>query len=221
MKINYGKMDDSRSMILTFCSAKKAENPNYKIVDVGGAANGWSSGVSDLLIDYNPSEEHKNCLGADICTIEGWEKIEAYVAEHGMFDFAICTHTLEDVYNPFLALKKFPKIAKAGIITMPSAKNELCKCESSEWGGYIHHRWIFAEKDNEMYVVPKLPIFDIALKLNNISIPNFAEGDEVQYLWDSETGIPYKMFMNGYHGPTATHVFNTSVEFLNSVLKTK
>jgi len=219
MKINYGKMAESRNMILSFCSSKKAENPNYKIVDVGGAAAGWSSGVSDLLIDYNPSNEHKNCLSADICTVEGWEKIEAYVVENGMFDFAICTHTLEDVYNPFLALQKFPKIAKAGIITMPSAKKEISKCESSEWGGYVHHRWIFDQKDGQMYVVPKLPIFDTILRLSKVSIPNFDVGDEIQYYWDSKSLIPYSMFMSGYHGPTATHVFNSCADFLNSILK--
>ena len=213
-------MEESRGMILSFCRVKKEENPIYKIVDVGGAANGWSSEVSDLLIDYNPSTEHKNVLAADICTVEGWNAIYAYVQENGLFDFAICTHTLEDVYNPFFALQNLPKIAKSGIITMPSAKKEFSICESPEWAGYIHHRWVFDQLDGEMFIVPKLPVFDAILKMSNIKVPNFHVNDEIQYMWATEQGgISYKVFMDGYHGPTSKRVFDSCVKFLREILE--
>lgn len=204
-------MSDSRNDILLFCRMQKAANPEYRIVDIGGAAAGWSSEVSDLLVDINSSTEHKNCINADICTNTGWETIFTYVKQHGMFDYAICTHTLEDVYNPFLSIENLPKIAKAGVITMPSAKKELTHCENPRWLGYIHHRWLFDEIDGVMYIVPKLPIFDAIVYGNQI--PSFSGKDEVQYYWEAETGIPYKLFMNGFHGPNVNTVYSEFLAF--------
>lgn len=205
MIITYGDMETSRKEILDFCLAKKQENPNYKVVDVGGTAAAWSQPVANLVIDFNATDSD-TAMKADITSYEDWQKIIAYVEANGMFDYAICTHTLEDVANPFLALKNLPKIAKAGIITMPSMKTEMTNVESPTWIGYIHHRWFFSKENDIMFVVPKLSVFETLAHMNP-NPPAFDKANsEVRYHWENE--IPYKVFMDGYHGPTARHVLD-------------
>ena len=214
MRIEYGDMESSRKEILQFCHARKIENPNYEIVDVGGFADSWSSEVTDLVIDFRGDDTH-NSLKADICSYRDWEKIFSYVHKNGKFDYAICTHTLEDLAYPFLSLECLPKIAKAGIITMPTINTELSNIESEDWIGYIHHRWFFTEQEGEMFVIPKLPIFQV---IGGI-IP-FSESDktvnEIRYHW--EDNIPFRVFMDGYHGPTPNEVLENCNRILASIL---
>lgn len=212
MRIEYGDMESSRKEILEFCHARKNENPNYTIVDVGGVADSWSREVVSLVIDYRADDAH-NSLKADICYHRDWEKIFAYVDAYGMFDYAICTHTLEDLASPFLALENLPKIAKSGIITMPSIKTEFSNIESEDWIGYIHHRWFFTEQENEMYVIPKLPIFQILGSV--IPVSDSKATSEIRYHW--ENYIPYRVFMNGYHGPSPKEVLESCNMIVNSI----
>jgi hypothetical protein len=79
-----------------------------------------------------------------------------YVAEHGPFDYAICTHTLEDLYNPCCLLDYLPRIARAGIVTTPSIRTEFSRHENSAWLGNIHHRWLVDQEEGIMILAPKL-----------------------------------------------------------------
>ena len=93
----------------------------------------------------------------DICKQDAWLSLLELVEREGKFDYAICTHTLEDVYSPVVALEMMPRIAKAGIISMPSLWAELNHVESTQWLGFMHHRWIFDfDKEGNMLLLPKL-----------------------------------------------------------------
>ena len=49
-----------------------------------------------------------------------WEKVEEHVDQYGKFDFCLCSHTLEDIINPFYACKMIEKTCKSGFIAIPS-----------------------------------------------------------------------------------------------------
>lgn len=214
MKILYGEMETSREKILQYCLTQKEANPSFRIVDVGGVLNSWSKEVADLVIDFN-ADDTDSSLRADICSHKDWEKIISYVEKNGKFDYAICTHTLEDLVQPFIALENLPKIASAGVITMPSIKTELSEVESQLWVGYIHHRWFFSEKEGEMYIIPKLPIFQVLASIS--PLPELdKKKSEIQYHWVGE--IKYSLFMNGFHGPTMYRVYEEANYVINNLV---
>lgn len=67
------------------------------------------------------------------------------------FDFAICSHLLEDVRDPLIVCRELSRVAKRGYIEVPSRTREIF---SKEWAfhlraglgrmpeiGFYHHRW--------------------------------------------------------------------------------
>ncbi len=135
----------------------------------------------------------------------------AYVIENGMFDYCICTHTLEDLYNPFPALNNMPKLAHAGVITMPSMADELSPVQNLAWNGYIHHRWIFDYLDGNIFIIPK--IFGLESFIS--SKMNKRKGSEIKYEWEKE--IPYKIFMDNYIGPDIPTVTKNLRELISKL----
>ncbi len=67
------------------------------------------------------------------------------------FDFAICSHLLEDVRDPLTVCRELSRVAKRGYIEVPSRAREIY---SKAWlfhlragpgrmteAGFYHHRW--------------------------------------------------------------------------------
>ena len=213
LDISYGTGEDSRNRILQQVTEWKKANPAFKVIDVGGNAVGWSASIADVVVDIN-SPDSDNNINMDICKSSGWDKLLELVEREGMFDYAICTHTLEDIYNPFSALDYFPKIARAGIITMPSMTADLSNGESPNWLGYIHHRWVFDQVDGEMIVAPKLTFLEYLVSGN---IVRDLANEEIRYDWTDS--IPYRHFMNNYLGPDMWTVVNEYQQFITDRLQ--
>lgn len=212
LRINYGTVEDSRIRTLDMLAKYKSEG-HYSVIDIGGThGGGWSAPVADLVIDLNATDP--KALKVDVCKQDSWKEIESIVNVNGKFDYAICTHTLEDLYDPIVALENLPKIAERGIITMPSILTELSNVESSLWLGYIHHRWIFHELDGKMLVVPKLSLLEALCKNRFKYKPHVAE---ITFEWDKE--ISYNMFMNNYLGPNANTVLREFGRLIDKVSK--
>ena len=72
----------------------------------------------------------------DICDREPWPFAD------GQFDFAVCSHTLEDVRDPVFVCKELQRTARAGYIEVPSRIEEHMTGLSGDWPGWAHHRWI-------------------------------------------------------------------------------
>jgi len=205
LQISYGSTTTNRAAILNYIIKQRAVDPGYRVIDIGGAADSWSSPVTNTTVDINVADTEKT-VSIDICVDEQWGKLFNKITEQGLYDFAICTHTLEDIYNPITVLKNLPRIARAGVITTPSIYAEIGTPENTNWIGYIHHRWIFDHLDGAMYIIPKLPVLQWMCKGRKFDT---AGREEIMYVWGES--IPYKMFMNNYlgpNGPTVLHAYN-------------
>ena len=194
IKCTYTNTAKSKVEIIEHIKNRKFANPSFKVIDIGGGVNGWTKDIADLVVDINVEDTDKT-LKADICNELDYEKILSYVKANGIFDYCICTHTLEDLYNPFPALKNMPKFALGGVITMPSMTDELSPVQNLAWNGYFHHRWMYEYLDESILIIPK--IYGIEAFISSKMSKN--KGSEIKYEW--EGSIPYLIFMDNYLGP--------------------
>lgn len=73
----------------------------------------------------------------DICDREPWPFRDRF------FDFAICSHTLEDLRDPLGVCSELVRVAKAGYIEVPSRVMESSRGLERRWmAGLSHHRWL-------------------------------------------------------------------------------
>jgi hypothetical protein len=80
----------------------------------------------------------------DICDREPWPFAD------GQFDFAICSHTLEDVRDPIWVCHELQRVATAGYIETPSRAEEQSWGVHGEWVGWSHHRWLVDVVDGRL-----------------------------------------------------------------------
>ncbi len=119
------------------------------ILDVGGWAAPFARAdwVIDLLpyatrglySDSQPQLERfddSRWIERDICDREPFPFAE------DEFDFAICSHTLEDIRDPVWVCSELQRVAKAGYIEVPSRLEEQSWGVHGDWVGWAHHRWL-------------------------------------------------------------------------------
>lgn len=119
------------------------------VLDVGGWARPFTR--ADWVIDLMPWDT-RGCLGRDgpeperfgpdtwvqrdICDRAPWP------FEDGRFDFAVCSHTLEDVRDPVWVCGEMLRVARAGYVEVPSRLEEQCFGVQGDWVGWAHHAWL-------------------------------------------------------------------------------
>jgi hypothetical protein len=134
-----------------------------KVVDVGGGAAPFPR--ADYVIDAMPYEKlgagsdgniHETLgiephysedrwIQTDLCDRRPWP------IEDKAFDFAICSHLLEDIRDPIWVCSELRRIAKAGYIESPSRVVEQSKgIENPLHAGYYHHRWLITRNQGEL-----------------------------------------------------------------------
>ena len=126
----------------------------------------------------------------DITNPDLWIDVLKFVEENGKFDFAICTHTLEDIMNPGFVSNQISKIAKEGYIAVPSKFRELSRNIDGPYRGYIHHRYIF-NIENEVFVAyPKINLIEFDSDFDRIA--NMDENFfDLSFYWKEEIPICY------------------------------
>jgi hypothetical protein len=137
-------LDSSRARILAELS------DDAVVLDVGGGARPFPR--ADWVIDLMAYEERgrygdppepalerfgpATWVTRDICAREPWPFSD------GQFDFAICSHTLEDVRDPIFVCDELVRVARAGYIEVPSRLEEQSYGFQGPWTGWAHHRWL-------------------------------------------------------------------------------
>src|SRR3954451_13241386 len=119
------------------------------VLDVGGWAKPFprADWVLDYLpyetrglYDYEPSDDDRfapdTWIQRDICDREPWP------FDDGQFNFAICSHTLEDVRDPVWVCQELARVATAGYIEVPSRIEEQTFGVHGQWIGWSHHHWL-------------------------------------------------------------------------------
>jgi len=127
------------------------------VLDVGG----WAKPLprADWVLDLLPyetrglygeeSSEPERFSAAtwvqrDICDRDPWPFAD------DQFDFAVCSHTLEDVRDPVGACRELSRVAKAGYVEVPAPVEELTWGVHGEWVGWTHHHWICELHEDEL-----------------------------------------------------------------------
>lgn len=194
LRIELGNQLEGRDQIIAHCQSLGS---GARIIDLGGVAGGsWTSSVRTHCADINAPEGDSKYFRMDICRRDSWDQLLEVVARDGLWDFAICTHTLEDLYNPIVALELLPRIARAGVIATPSLRTELSHVESGDYLGNIHHHWLFYPRGDRLEIAPKLALLE--RMDGNLS---FERRIEEQRVW-WEGAIDWQQFMGGYLGPS-------------------
>lgn len=135
------------------------------VVDVGGGACPFNR--ANYIVDiigfeeragnnsYGPIEEHfskDRWKRLDICS-------EPLPFADKSVDFAVCTHTLEDIRDPVFVCKELNRIAKAGYIECPSRAVESVKnLTMNGIVGYPNHRWFVEIENEEVVFIEKTPL---------------------------------------------------------------
>ncbi len=134
----------------------KTADPSYTVVDIGGRHNPWADEIVDVYVDMYEFETDKRLYTGDVNDVDIWQMLE----RDGPFDFAICSHVLEDVPYPITALRWLPRVAKAGFLGLPVKHREVANSKTLYWLGQPQHHWIYGVHEDpagtpELVVVPK------------------------------------------------------------------
>lgn len=136
-------LTESRSRILGGLAATDL------VLDVGG----WGRPLAraNWVLDLMPYETHglygepdpdperfsaSTWVVRDICDRVPWPFAD------NQFDFAVCSHTLEDVRDPIWVCSELARVAKAGYIEVPARSEEQTPNVHGPWVGWSHHHWM-------------------------------------------------------------------------------
>ena len=169
--------------------------PDALVLDVGGWAKPLTRAdwVIDLLpyatrglYGYDreraaPAERFTNdtWVTRDICDREPWP------FDDGQFDFAVCSHTLEDIRDPVFVCSELQRVARAGYIEVPDRREEQAFGIHGQIVGWSHHRWLVDVTGDAIAFVGK-PGFLHArpdLQVPRAIYDALAPHDRVQQLW--------------------------------------
>lgn len=188
-------------------------NKSFKrVLDVGYSGNNWSSKFTTHYIDINQSDPNKIFFKGDANLPFIWAEIEKDVELNGKFDFSVCTHTLEDLINPYYICIMLEKYSNEGFIAVPSKYQELTRKEGL-YRGYIHHRYIFNKENDDFIAYPKLNFIDFDNRFDKISSQLNSQNRELQFFWKDK--IDLKIINNNYMGPSVGHVKSYYNSLLN------
>ena len=165
--------------------------PDDLVLDVGGGAAPFER--ADWVLDLMPYEARgaygerggaerfsaETWVQRDICDREPWPFAD------GMFDFAVCSHTLEDVRDPIWVCSELERVARAGYIEVPSRLEEQSYGFEGPWTGWTHHRWLVDLTEDGLEFAFKSPVVHLRARDRFPTGYHDTLTDEqrVQWLW--------------------------------------
>ena len=209
---SYAQQFANRTAIRQRLLKQKHLNSSYKIIDIGGSAFSWTGDIADVIVDLNSTRQEDFCF--NISNWWEWQPLLDHVNSQGKFDYAICTHTLEDLRDPCVTLHYLPQIAVQGVITVPTVEVEMSRIENLQWLGYIHHRYMFDFVDGSIVIAPKLEFLGGLISKQPHKVDRY---NEIVFEWNRS--ISYTPFMNDYLGPDAATVVQRYRDWIESAVK--
>lgn len=196
----------TRPEVLNAVDNLKKSRANFTLIDIGASYNPFNTEYLTHTFDImNKPIDGKHHFVGNMNRHQDWQQLLDYVEEHGKFTFCNCTHTLEDIANPMLALEYMPLIAEQGFIAMPSKYNELQRREGP-FRGTMHHRWIWNIENNRLIAYPKISALEnMMFYPHEVYIETRAES-ELRMFWIDT--IDFAVVNNDYLGPTADAIYN-------------
>jgi hypothetical protein len=180
-----GKRNDVKKII---------SDNGYKSIDIGASAMYWSypecKYVADSLVI---SKEGTTFFEINLEDKSTWKDLLSYVETNGKFDFSICSHTLEDVFNPLELINLLNTISVSGFVAIPSKYDEFSFLYQNNYRGNAHHKQFFDVVDDMLVVYPKFSWTERDDRSDEIL--KYDKGHELSFTWQKE--IPVKIFAQG------------------------
>lgn len=131
--------------------------PTAQVVDVGGGASPFPR--ADVVLDARAFAERPVHREMPLSyprrfSKESWHQLDLcerrpWPFPDKQFDYAVCSHLLEDVRDPIWICAELCRIAKSGYVEVPSRVLEQSRgVESPHYAGYCHHRWLVQRSGN-------------------------------------------------------------------------
>lgn len=182
--VKYTGIGERRSEIKSLIS-----NMGYNAIDIGGSMDFWSYPEVKYVADLIPVErfepENITFFKLELGRRNSYVELLEYVEKNGKFDFSVCSHTLEDVFNPLDVIELLEKISYRGFIAVPSKFNEFSRLYENDYYGNAHHKQILDYNNNELVIYPKYPFIERRVdKVNEIVSMN--KGFELNFLWEDK-----------------------------------
>ncbi len=168
--------------------------PADRVLDIGGSLNQHREISVDTLVDLYPPQKApywpsklaaKHFVQRDICR-------QALPFKNKEFDVCLCTHTLEDLYNPFLVMDEMSRVARRGYIATPSRGKdmEFSHYNLTDWltgarrqPGLSHHHWFFEAEKSALKITPKIyPL----LYTSEFFITNWKGEAQTRFFWEGK-----------------------------------
>ncbi len=138
--------------------------PGDVVLDVGGWARPFNR--ADYVIDAEPYETRGSWgLAAQGNMPERFTRgtwIRRDICDRTPFpfadkaiDYAVCSHTLEDVRDPVWVCSELIRVARHGYIEVPSRQAESARGVEPGQVGWSHHRWLVEIADGSVHFLMK------------------------------------------------------------------
>ena len=130
----------------------------------------------------------------DICDRQPWPFHDK------QFDFAICSHTLEDLRDPLWVCSELIRVGRRGYVEVPSRAYESCRgVEHPRLAGLSHHRWLIETQGSRLVFLPKYHMIHSHWRL---SLPRryrrvLTPERSVQWLWWEDAFEFEEVFIHG------------------------
>ena len=132
----------------------------WRVVDVGGGASPFERAdhvIDGLAYADRGALDGSAARGNERFGPDSWTQLD--LCEHkpwpfpdNHFDYATCTHVLEDVRDPVWVCSEISRIARAGYVETPSrVVEQSLGVEHPLYAGYYHHRWLVEAVDGGLH----------------------------------------------------------------------
>jgi FkbM family methyltransferase len=207
----YGGLHDHHAL-MDWLRAQKAMCPDFSVIDVGAAPSPWSAEVLSATLGTNDVQVAPLHFQGNLNDSRSWDPVLRHVAKHGRFSYAICSHTLEGLAYPALALEMLPRIAEAGYVAAASRYLESLRPEGP-YRGFIHHRWVLDNLGEDLILAPKIPLLEHLALADEASWPEQSDRFEFQMMWRG--AIAFQPLNGDYLGPSRNEVINMYGQFFD------